>query len=146
MRKPVTITRFLRLALAALLLASLGAPAGAQKKKPADRSGLDVKEKLRIATAVATLLLDGKAARFSFAPFVARKGRGLRPYCGLVNARNAIGRYTGLQPFLVYVTVAKGKVGLVQAYGIANKDQINPVTVEVRRRCSAAGYKLPPAR
>lgn len=145
-RLSVTMTRFLRPALAALVLASLSAPAIAQKKKPVDRSGMAVQEKLRVAKAVSALLLDGKAAKFSFLPFITRKGASQRTYCGLVNARNAIGRYTGLQPFLAYVTLARGQVALVQVYGIATRDQLNPVTVEVRRRCAEAGYKLPPPR
>jgi hypothetical protein len=137
--------KFLRLVIVAVLLAGLSAPAVAQKKKPADISGLGAAEKLRIAQAVAALLLNGKTAKFAFPPFIARKGTGQRPYCGRVNAQNAIGRYVGLQPFLTYVTLAKGKVALVRAYGIATQDRVNPVTVEVRRRCTAAGYKVPPA-
>lgn len=126
------------------LLAAAPAATHAQRNKPGRISGLLPKEQKRIEDAVRAHLLSGRDAKFRFQSFVARKGNGPRPYCGLVNARNAMGRYAGEQPFLVYVSFAKDVLAAVQVYGVANRDRINPVTVEVRRRCAAAGYKLPP--
>lgn len=134
--------RLLCLALAVLVAAGV-ATAHAQRKKTPP-AGLLPAEQKRIENAVRSLLLSGRDAKFRFLPFVARKGNGPRPYCGLVNARNAIGRYAGEQPFLAYVTFSKDVLADAQVYGIATRDRINPVTVEVRRRCAAAGYKLPP--
>ena len=135
------MTRLLPFALACLM--AVGAtPTQAQRNKPL--AGLLPAEQKRIEAAVRALLLSARDAKFRWLSFVARRGKSPRPYCGLVNARNAMGRYTGEQPFLAYVTFAQDTLAFVRVYGIANKDPVNPVTVEVRRRCAAAGYKLPP--
>lgn len=138
------MTRLMSLALAGMMIAAPAATAYAQKNKPKPAAGILPAEEKRVANAVRALLLDGKSAKFRFLDFTARKGKSPRPYCGLVNARNAMARYTGEQPFLAYMTFHQDKLAFVRVYGIASRDPINPVTVEVRRRCAAAGYKLPP--
>lgn len=133
------VTYFSVLALAAGL--ALGAPATAQPNKNG-KPGLSAAAQRLVTRAMRGHLINPGDAKFRWPAFSARDGRNPRPYCGFVNARNAIGRYAGFRPYLAYLTVARGRVVRAAIYGVADNNPTNPVTVAVRQGCAAAGYSV----
>lgn len=57
-------------------------------------------------------LLDGASARFKWLPLKNSKGF----YCGLLNAKNSLGAYTGFKPFLAEFDPRTLKVKRVRAW------------------------------
>ena len=57
-------------------------------------------------------LLDGASARFKWLPLKNSKGF----YCGLLNAKNYLGAYTGFKPFLAEFDPKTLKVKSVRAW------------------------------
>lgn len=134
--------------LMALMTVAMPGSGLAQKKARAKAGSLELSRADRevVTKAIAGHLINPRGAKYTWPILDSANTRGPRPYCGTVNAINAAGRSGGARPYLAYLTVEKGRVARAILYGIANRDETNPVTAEVLRRCSAAGYRvsLPP--
>ena len=56
-------------------------------------------EKLSLSKNISQSLKDAESARFKWMPVVLREREGATHYCGLVNAKNSYGGYTGFMRF-----------------------------------------------
>ncbi len=86
-------------------------------------------ERIAIERSVKERLKDPDSAKFKHSKLVQTKKEG-NIYCGLVNAKNSFGGYTGFQPFQTYVAV--GTLGKTVAYtfSLENSDVILQLCAE----------------
>ncbi|OSM04337.1 hypothetical protein [Magnetofaba australis] len=92
-------------------------------------------DKKIIEDAVKEKLVDPFSAKFKWMPY-----NGDKTYCGLVNAKNRMGGYTGFVPFTVlYMKTKERNIGaLPQISTYDPKSTDSQVTVQL---CEMAGYK-----
>jgi hypothetical protein len=115
--------------IAALLLATVNATA----------SDLFPQEKTAIMAAVKHDLKDPDTAKFKW-PKLADK---INPkhfvdsYCGLVNAKNSYGAYTGFEPF--EAQVARTDDGKFEVISVTVSNE-NLTASDLAKMCSSAGY------
>lgn len=97
---------------------------------------LTAAERAVIRTAVEAELKDPGSAQFKWNKW----NRGMT-YCGMLNAKNAYGGYTGFAPFLAIIDEAEGPATWKPVVMIS--DNNGAVATVVAQQCAEAGY---PAR
>jgi hypothetical protein len=103
----------------------------------AERADFDDAGRAAVMGAVKSRLKDPESARFRWLPRVPGKS----VYCGLVNARNSFGGYTGPIVFAVFIT--EGTRG-VSAYplGMGDTNPRSPASLAIESTCADAGYNI----
>jgi hypothetical protein len=77
--------------------------------KPVKTRELTKNEKKIIGEGIARGLKDPQSAQFRWLPFP-ESNEELISYCGMVNAKNSYGGYTGFKPFLAGILMKNGKI------------------------------------
>jgi hypothetical protein len=95
-------------------------------------------EKILLEDTVKSKLKDADSAKFKWLPFISMP---LPVYCGLVNAKNSFGGYTGYVPYLAATLQAKDKkIHSAVVIAIGNADPDSPETMAVTQKCLEYGY------
>ncbi|MBE8597926.1 hypothetical protein [Xenorhabdus sp. BG5] len=85
-------------------------------------------------------LKDPDSAKFKHNNLIVKDGKSGNLYCGLVNAKNSYGGYTGYFPFKVYLFLNKyGKKAALIIGDIDSKSTSEEVTIKM---CNEHGYFL----
>lgn len=113
-----------KVAILALLLAA-GVSGAAQARE------LNAAEKEVIADAVRDQLKDPDSAQFKWGELKSAS------YCGLVNAKNAYGGYTGFSPFMVFTIEREGAITGAAVIGLGGGETGEQATLGV---CASEGY------
>lgn len=74
-------------------------------------------EKIKVEEAVKQTLKDPDSAKFRHSKLILMDGSATSPYCGMVNAKNSYGGYTGYSIFFVGVTTNKSGERVVMYLG-----------------------------
>lgn len=127
----------LRSAVLALAAVSISSPVLAAPSRP-----LSPAEKSMVEHAVRAQLLDPDGARFRHNAF--RTGED--QYCGLVNAKNRMGGFTGYRVFSVDVVKSGGRIKHVTGATLVTSDDPggdgDALGMITTSGCAAAGYKV----
>lgn len=95
-------------------------------------------EKIALEGAVKNKLKDADSAKFKWLPFISMPSA---EYCGLVNAKNSFGGYTGYVPYLAVPLQANDKkIHSAVVIAIGNADPDSPETMAVTQHCLEHGY------
>lgn len=116
----------------AFLLILIGAPVGAQSEQDAITIGQE--ERFAIEAEVKRSLKDPASANFRWLPSAAQDGA----YCGLVNAKNSYGGYTGFQPYFAHI--ARMSYGL--SVTILKIGSGGSASASIEKVCRKAGLNL----
>lgn len=109
---------------------------------------LDDKEKQIISQAVRETLRDPLSALFKWPPYNSvdelHPAGGLRMgyYCGLVNAKNGFGGYTGYVPYYASLAWITGGSFTADIQMIATEDPDSIMSHATLQMCSMHGYKF----
>lgn len=100
---------------------------------------LTAKEKAIIMKAVKDQLKDPESAKFRWMPLPAKINQKhfVDSYCGLVNAKNSYGGYTGFDPF--EAQVARTDDGKFEVISVTVSNG-NLTASDIAKMCSTTGY------
>ena len=137
------LTTFAAISLAALLAGCNAHTSSAPTTKAAladnELRDLTDAEKERISRGIAQGLKDPASAQFRWTKVpipVLMPPAGEFYYCGLVNAKNSYGGYTGMKPFVAMVTVVKTYVVGANLVGVGSD---GAGTYVVEKACAEQG-------
>lgn len=101
---------------------------------------LTAQEKAAVEKAVKEKLKDPDSAKFKWPDLVNEKGG----YCGLVNARNSYGGYSGFTPFMAFILFPKkeGEHTGAMVLQMASDNPDDSMTGAVIKVCQDQGYEL----
>lgn len=94
-------------------------------------------EKAVIEKAVRGSLIDSESARFKWVPIASPE---VKTYCGLVNARNRFGGYTGDAPYAVFVVWKEQAIVMAVLLRIGTNSPTSPSSIAVMKVCEDNGY------
>lgn len=100
----------------------------------AESRPLSDKERTGVIRSLATMLKDPDSARYQWPNKVHDS-----VYCGLVNAKNSYGGYTGFVPYFAFVNTDRGNLETV-VLQIATTDERDPTSMSVMSMCNDHGY------
>jgi len=101
-------------------------------------------EKTALTHALSTTLKDPDSAKFDWGPVKYAQGSTSTEYCGIVNAKNSYGGYTGYQMYHAIISLdpkghyTGGSIDMIMPDN-ATGDQLK-TNVEYDEKCIAAGY------
>lgn len=100
----------------------------------AESRPLSEKERTGVIRSLATILKDPDSARYQWPNKVHDS-----VYCGLVNAKNSYGGYTGFVPYVAFVNTDKGhlETAVLQR---ATTNEGDPMSMSVIKMCNDHGY------
>ncbi len=94
-------------------------------------------EKQVIEAVVKDKLKDPDSAKFDWPPLV---GKEPSAYCGLVNAKNSFGGYSGKRPYIVVPIIRNGIIRTAVLIGMATVDANSSENQAIMTTCSYDGY------
>lgn len=118
-----------------LVLGGCSLPGAVQPGEKLVTRELTPDEKSAIATIVADSMKDPDSTRIKWMPVVLRRRDGITDYCGLVNARNSYGGYTGYSRFYgQLIADADGRFTRMVLRAVGTPD------FDLETLCAAYGY------
>lgn len=99
---------------------------------------LTPEEKAYVEKAVKSTLKDPDSAQFKHAKLVLSEDGVVDPYCGMVNAKNSFGGYSGYSVFFVGIT--NNKDGKRVAIYIGPKEESDTAQQSIIEACAKQGY------
>lgn len=109
----------------------------AKERVPPDIRELKPAEKNVIEKVIREQLKDPESARFEWLPLV---GKQPNAYCGLVNAKNSFGGYTGRAPYLVFPVFQNGLITIAALVGMGDGNANSSKTRAVLKQCRDHNY------
>lgn len=110
----------------ALVIGALTGEVAARDLTAAERAvvEMDIKKQLK----------DPDSARFKWLPYIEQPNG---HYCGLVNAKNSYGGYTGDQPFYVMLVMPEGPIFAANVVGVGGNEFRQRAIIQ---QCAEQGY------